>query len=179
MLGIIIILVVVIAFEIIATLLNRGIIKNKEMFSDNYMFTVHATAFSIFTSILIIFGLSYFIYLSFFGFNNLNSMLITAVIMLIIQIFELYKMITTKISINGSSIQTKRHDFSFSEITKVEVLNISFLDLISVDVFVNDKKMFSFNSEKLGYQHFIDRLKQKDTIEWLSLSGSTFDKSIL
>jgi len=181
LLGIISILVVVWGFELIAIWLNRSIIKNADMNTDTYMFVVRYTGFSIFVSILMTAGLAYFAYNLFVSIGSFNSKIITAMALFIIELVELVKKLFLKIEVSANSIQfksiTKRANLSFSDINKIEITRI--FGLVLVDVFVNDKKIFGFNSEKIGYRHLINRLKLEEGIEWMSVLENPFDKSTL
>ena len=172
-----IIIAVVFGIEIIAIGLNRLVIRNADMDSDTYLFTVRYTGFSIFTTILTCVGLAYFSYISFTETGAFDIRIITAMVLFVVELFELARRLFFKAEVSGSSIHAKGTTFSFNDISKIEITRI--FGFVLAEVFINDKKVLGLNSEKVGYRHFIERLKREENVQWVNILEQPIDKSIM
>lgn len=170
MFGIFLIIIYIIVIEFIAINLNRSVVRNADMHSNPYVFTVRHSSFSIFFNILVCASLVAFAYFFFTETGAINSRVITALILFTVGFFELIRHLFFKVEVNSNSIHHKgifkRGNFSFNDINKIEIT--PFLGLAILYIFVNDKKMLTLYSEAIGYKHFFERLKQEEHIEWIN-----------
>jgi len=176
--GVILIIAYVVIAELTAIWLNRSIIRTADMHANIYIFNVRYTGFSIFFSTIMCSSLIAFAYFFTTESGSLDSRSITAIIILVIELFESIKKPFFKVEISGDSINSqsiiRRANFTFNDINKIEITKV--FGLIIADIFSNDKKMFTLNSEMVGYSLFIDRLKNED-VEWVNVIGKPVDNS--
>jgi len=165
--GAISIILYVVIIEMIALWLNRSIINNADMHANSYMFTVRYTKFSIFFSIIISISLAAFVYYFFTTTGVIDSRIITAIIIFIIELIELFRKIFFKVEVDGQAIKLRsirrRTDFYFSDIHKIETARV--FGMIFVDIFINDKKLLTLTSQTIGHRHLLERLRQANHIE--------------
>ena len=181
LLGIMLIVAYAVVAEIVAIYLNRSIVKTADMMANHYMFNVRYSGFLIFFNIVMCSSLIAFAYFFTIDTGTLDGRSITAIILLAIGLSELVKMLFFKIEVNSNSIDyravIKNSSTTFDEISKVEA--VRFFGLVIVDISSNDKKFFTLINTMSGYRLFIDRLKNEEYIEWVSISGTPLDKSDL
>jgi len=150
--------------EFIVLLLNHSTVKNADMNADLYMFNVRYTNFSIFFSTIMSGNLAIIAYFFITNLGFINNKSITLIILSLIYFFQLVVQLFFRIRIDNNSINfksiTKRTNFTFDEINKVETTQV--FGYSYVDIFLSDGKIFTLKSWMLGYSLFIKHLERKN-----------------
>lgn len=178
MTGITLIIAFVMIMELVATRLNRSMIKSHNVYANLETFNVRYTNFSIFFSIVMCISLASFAYLFIDGTGAINSNVIVIFTFLLITFFDLLRRLFFKIEITNESINlktiTRRSYFSFEDVKNVTIAKA--FQHVQTDIFSDNGRMFTLRNDMAGYQMFIERLK-REHVDWRHISGKPINKS--
>ena len=171
-------IVSLLGIEIIGIYMNRSIIKNIDMSIEAYMFKIYHTGFSMFLSVMLSSSLAVFSYVFITDFGLINGRSLTAIALFLSYFLELIKKLFLKIKVHDNAISynslTKKANFTFDDITKVEV--ISMICFVFYEVYSKDGKLFTLKYELAGQAILLKRLKDQG-VEWKTILGDPLDKT--